>query len=109
MTKKQLPKVFDTTFVGAGPTGLFGAFYAGLREMSVKVIDALPQPGGQLTVLYPDKIIYDVPGFPTIPAKELVAHLVEQTSQWNPTMALGERALHLQREPIPGDETGEEC
>lgn len=109
MTKKQLPKVFDITFVGAGPTGLFGAFYAGLREMSVKLIDALPQPGGQLTVLYPDKIIYDVPGFPAIPAKELVAHLVEQASQWNPTMALGERALHLQREAIPGDETGEEC
>ncbi|MFX0144013.1 MAG: NAD(P)/FAD-dependent oxidoreductase [Candidatus Hodarchaeota archaeon] len=109
MTKKQLPEIFDITFIGAGPTGLFGAFYAGLRELSVKVIDALPHPGGQLTVLYPDKIIYDVPGFPAIPAKELVAHLVEQASQWNPTMALGERALDLHREPIPGDETGEEC
>ena len=109
MTKKRSPQVFDITFVGAGPTGLFGAFYAGLREMSVKVIDTLPQPGGQLTVLYPDKMIYDVPGFHAIRAKDLVAHLVEQVSQWNPSMALGERALNLQREPLPGGETGEEC
>jgi thioredoxin reductase len=109
MAKKRSPQVFDITFIGAGPTGLYGAFYAGLREMSVKVIDTLPQPGGQLTVLYPDKKIYDVPGFPVIRAKDLVAHLVEQISQWNPSMALGERALNLLREPLPGDETDEGC
>jgi thioredoxin reductase len=109
MTKKHLPQVFDITFVGAGPTGLYGAFYAGLREMSVKVIDVLPQPGGQLSILYPDKIIYDVPGFPSIRAKDLVAHLVEQISPWNPSLALGEHALNLLREPLPGGEPGEEC
>lgn len=109
MVKKRLPQVFDITFIGAGPTGLYGAFYAGLREMSVKVIDALSQPGGQLTVLYPDKMIYDVPGFPAIRAMDLVARLVEQVSQWKPSMALGEHALNLLREPIPGGEPGEEC
>jgi thioredoxin reductase len=109
MIKKNLPQVFDITFIGAGPTGLYGAFYAGLREMSVKVIEALPQPGGQLSILYPDKIIYDVPGFPAIRAKDLVAHLVEQISPWNPCLALGEHALNLLREPLPGGEPGEEC
>jgi thioredoxin reductase len=109
MATKRSPQVFDITFIGAGPTGLYGAFYAGLREMSVKVIDTLPHPGGQLTVLYPDKKIYDVPGFPVIRAKDLVAHLVEQLSQWNPSMALGEHALNLLREPLPGGETDEEC
>jgi thioredoxin reductase len=77
--------------------------------MSVKVIDTLPQPGGQLTVLYPDKVIYDVPGFPSIRAKDLVARLVEQISQWSPSMALGERALNLLRKPLPGGEPDEEC
>jgi thioredoxin reductase len=102
-------EVFDITFIGAGPTGLFGAFYAGLRELKVKVIDALPQAGGQLITLYPEKIIYDTPGFPAIFAKELVNNLLEQAEQWNPTMALGERAENLIREPLPGGEEGEQC
>jgi alkyl hydroperoxide reductase subunit AhpF len=59
-------EVFDITIVGAGPTGLFAAFYAGLRDMKTKVIEALPEPGGQLAVLYPEKMIYDVPGHPKI-------------------------------------------
>lgn len=109
MGKRKTPRIFDITFVGAGPTGLFGAFYAGLREMSVKVIDALPQAGGQLITLYPEKMIYDTPGFSAIPAKQLVANLVEQTSQWKPTMALGERALKLFREPAPDGTAGESC
>ena len=81
-------KLYDITFIGAGPTGLFGAFYAGLREMSVNVIDALPQPGGQLIALYPEKMIYDTPGHPAIRSKQLVADLVRQASQWNPTFSL---------------------
>ncbi len=107
--KKNTADVFDITFVGAGPTGLFGAFYAGLREMSVKIIDALPQPGGQLIALYPDKLIYDTPGFPAILSKELASCLTEQASQWKPFMALGERALMLRRTPLPGDNDGQEC
>lgn len=108
MSRKKSPDIFDITFIGAGPTGLFGAFYAGLREMSVKIIDALPQPGGQLITLYPEKIIYDTPGFPAIRSKELVANLIEQASQWKPAMALGERAENLQRVDLPGGEQGEQ-
>jgi thioredoxin reductase (NADPH) len=109
MSKSKQPDVFDITFIGAGPTGLFGTFYAGLREMKVKVIDALPQPGGQLITLYPEKIIYDTPGFPAILSKELVGNLVEQASQWNPNMALGERAETLEQAPLPGGEPDETC
>ena len=87
--------IIDVTIIGAGPTGLFGAFYAGMRNMSVKIIDALPEPGGQLAALYPEKYIYDAPGFPKVVAKDLVKMLVEQAAQWNPQMCLGERVLTL--------------
>lgn len=87
----------DLVIIGAGPTGLFGAFYAGLRGLHAKVIDALPQPGGQLAVLYPEKFIYDVPGHPKILAKDLVRLLVEQASTFNPVFCLGERAVGLRR------------
>ncbi|NIS80542.1 MAG: FAD-dependent oxidoreductase [Anaerolineales bacterium] len=109
MGRKKAPTLFDITFVGAGPTGLFGAFYAGLREMSVKVIDALPQAGGQLITLYPEKLIYDSPGFPEVYAKDLVSKLVDQASRWEPTMALGERAMNLVSEPSPNGAPGETC
>src|SRR4051812_21280363 len=92
----QSDDMFDVTIIGAGPTGLFGAFYAGMRTMKTKIIDALDEPGGQLTVLYPEKYIYDAPGFPKIIAKDLVKMLVEQASQWNPSICLGERVLTLE-------------
>lgn len=106
---EQNDKVFDITIIGAGPTGLFGAFYAGMREMSCKVIDALPQAGGQITALYPEKFVYDTPGFTSIQGKKLVVSLVEQAKQWGTTMALGERAETLERVPLPGGKAGEEC
>lgn len=106
---KNEPTVFDITFIGAGPTGLFGAFYAGLRELTVKIIEALPQPGGQLITLYPEKMIYDTPGFPEVLSKELVQNLIKQASRWQPSMALGERALKLVKEPLPGGSAGETC
>jgi len=108
MTKSTL-EVFDITIIGAGPTGLFGAFYAGLRELKVKIIDALPQAGGQLIALYPEKVIYDTPGFPEVLSKRLVQNLAEQALRWEPAMALGERALHLIQEPLPGGEADEMC
>jgi len=88
--------VYDLTIIGAGPTGLFATFYAGLREMKTKVIDALEEPGGQVAVLYPEKYIFDVPGYSKILAKDLVRSLVAQAFQYNPTVILGERvtALH---------------
>ncbi|HUS16737.1 MAG TPA: NAD(P)/FAD-dependent oxidoreductase [Chloroflexia bacterium] len=91
--------IFDITIIGAGPTGLFGAFYAGMRELRTKIIDALPEAGGQLIALYPEKYIYDAPGYPEIIAKDLVAQLVAQAARWNPAMVLGERVLHLQHRP----------
>lgn len=89
--------VFDITILGAGPTGLFASFYAGLREMKTKIIEALPEPGGQLAVLYPEKFIYDVPGYPRILAKDLVRNLVEQADTWLPTYVYSQRAQGLTR------------
>ncbi len=91
--------LYDIIILGAGPTGLFGCFYAGLREMKVKVIDALEEAGGQLAALYPEKFIYDVPGFPRVIAMDLVKHLVEQAMLFKPTLVLGERAEMLTRLP----------
>jgi thioredoxin reductase (NADPH) len=90
-------EVYDITIIGAGPAGLFGAFYAGLREMKVGIVDALDEPGGQLAALYPEKFIYDVPGYPKIISRDLVKHLVEQTMTWKPAMCLGERVQKLIR------------
>ena len=73
---------FDVTIIGAGPVGLFAAFYAGLRTMSVKLIDSLDEPGGQLAALYPDKYIYDVAGFPKVKSRDLVNDLVAQGMQY---------------------------
>lgn len=86
---------FDIAIIGAGPSGLFGAFYAGMRGMKTLLIDALPEMGGQLAVLYPEKYIYDVPGFTKILARDLVVNLVEQTMQFNHTIRLGEQVVHL--------------
>jgi ferredoxin/flavodoxin---NADP+ reductase len=89
--------VYDLTIVGAGPCGLFATFYAGLRQMKTKVIDALEEPGGQVAVLYPEKYIFDVPGYSKILAKDLVKCLVEQAFQYNATVVLGERVTSLKR------------
>ena len=89
--------IADITIIGAGPAGLFGAFYAGLRELKVEIIDALDEPGGQLAALYPEKFIYDVPGYPKVISRDLVKHLVDQTMMWKPKMSLGERVQKLVR------------
>ncbi|MDG6910809.1 MAG: NAD(P)/FAD-dependent oxidoreductase [Nitrososphaerota archaeon] len=90
--------VYDITIVGAGPSGLFATFYAGLRQMKTKVIDALEEPGGQVAVLYPEKYIFDVPGYSKILAKDLVKRLVEQAFQYGATVVLGERVTSLRRD-----------
>lgn len=94
--------VYDITILGAGPTGLYAAFYAGLRGLRTKLIDALPQVGGQLAALYPEKDIFDVAGFRRVAAKRLVAELAEQGLAYEPTLCLGERAERL---TLPGDPT----
>ncbi len=89
--------VYDVAILGGGPTGLFGAFYAGMRHMKTVVIDSLPELGGQLMALYPEKWVYDVGGFPKILAKELAGGLIEQAMRFNPTVALRETAQGLDR------------
>jgi ferredoxin/flavodoxin---NADP+ reductase len=79
----------DIAIIGAGPTGLFAAYYAGFRGLSVVMIDILPEPGGQITAMYPEKLIFDVGGFPSIRGRDLVAQLVEQADACSPTYKLG--------------------
>jgi thioredoxin reductase len=85
----------DIAIVGAGPTGLFAAYYAGFRGLSMALIDALPEPGGQVTAMYPEKMIFDVAGFPAIRGRDLVANLVAQASPFEPYYLLGIRAEAL--------------
>ena len=85
----------DVLVVGAGPTGLFAAYYAGFRGLSVAISDSLPEPGGQITAMYPEKRIFDVAGFPEVRGKDLVAALVEQAGQYHPTYLLGRNTTDL--------------
>jgi len=88
----------DITIIGAGPTGIFGLFYAGMRGATAQVVDALSEPGGQLTALSPEKYIFDVAGFPKVLAKDLVRSMVEQARQFNQPMHLGQRITGLEEE-----------
>jgi len=90
--------LYDVTVIGAGPTGLYAAFYAGMREMSVKIIDSLGDLGGQVSALYPEKYIFDVAGHPQILGREFVANCVQQGLQFGPMVCLGERVQTLQRQ-----------
>ena len=83
--------------IGAGPVGLFSIFEAGLLRMRCQVVDALPQPGGQLTEIYPKKPIYDIPGFPEIKAAELIRHLLRQGEPFRPGFTLGEKVTGLRK------------
>ena len=87
----------DILIIGAGPTGLFTVFEAGLLKMKCHLIDALAQPGGQCAEIYPKKPIYDIPGFPEILAGELVDNLMSQCKQFEPGFTLGERADKLEK------------
>jgi ferredoxin/flavodoxin---NADP+ reductase len=97
---------YDVAVVGAGPIGLFGAFYAGLRGLSVAVVDALPEPGGQVSALYPEKMIRDVAGFPQVRGRDLVTALVDQLAPFGPAMLLGRQAVELADLPGGGFRLG---
>lgn len=88
----------DLLIVGAGPTGLYAAYYAGFRGMSVGIVDSLTEPGGQLMALYPEKPIYDVAGYPSVLARDLANRLIEQASAGDPTYLLGRRAETLTKQ-----------
>ncbi|MGY4691461.1 NAD(P)/FAD-dependent oxidoreductase [Salibacterium sp. K-3] len=91
-------KLYDVVVIGGGPAGLFTAFYAGMRGLSVKIIESLPHLGGQLTALYPEKYIYDVAGFPKVRAQELVDHLTEQMEEFNPEVCLDQSVERLEKQ-----------
>ena len=87
--------VYDITIIGGGPSGLFAAFYAGLRAARTKIIDSLPQLGGQLMALYPEKYIYDIPGFAKVLAREFVERQVEQAMTFSPTVILDQKVTNV--------------
>jgi len=88
-------KLYDLTVIGAGPVGLFGIFYAGMRGLSINVLDSLEMVGGQLNALYPEKYIYDMPGFPKVMAKDLVKALMEQAEFAKPTLHMGRKVSKI--------------
>src|SRR5690606_10718219 len=88
----------DICIIGAGPVGLFAVFETGLLKMRCHLIDALPQVGGQLSEIYPHKPIYDIPGYPSVNAQELVDNLMEQIKPFHPSFTLGERVEALERQ-----------
>ena len=90
----------DLLIVGAGPVGIYAAYYAGFRGLTAALVDSLPEPGGQVTAMYPEKAIFDVAGFPSVKGRDLVEGLVEQAAQFDPTYLLGQEAQDLTR---PGD------
>lgn len=87
----------DLLLIGAGPAGLYGAYYAGFRGLRTAVLDAQPQLGGQISAIYPEKNIYDVAGLPAVRGQQLVDGLVSQAAQFDPTYVLGEQAVELER------------
>ena len=88
----------DIIIIGTGPVGLFTVFEAGLLKLKCHLIDSLPQPGGQCSEIYPKKPIYDIPGFPTILAGELIDNLMEQAAPFKPGFTLGEAAVSIEKQ-----------
>lgn len=97
MSRQQNSDIVDIAVIGGGPAGLFAAFYAGMRQASCKIIESMPQLGGQLTALYPEKYIYDVAGFPKIRAQELVDSLLSQMRQFTVEICLEEKVVRLEK------------
>ena len=95
MTPNNQPDIYDITIIGAGPVGLYGLYYTSMRGMRAKVVDSLPQVGGQLMALYSEKFIYDVPGFRKVLAKDLIRNLEDQAFQHDPTVCVNERIVSL--------------
>src|SRR5438132_12053740 len=93
----------DITIIGAGPTGLFAAFYAGMRGASHRLIDNLDQVGGQLTALYPEKYVFDVASFPKILAKDLVKGMAEQGLEWKRPVHPAQNVIGLKRTQANGE------
>lgn len=103
MTDHSAALETDVLIIGAGPTGLYGAYYAGFRGLSTIIVDVLPQAGGQVMALYPEKQIRDVAALPSIRGRDFVAALVQQANAYSPTYQLGRQAArleHVEGEPL---------
>ena len=96
-------RIYDISIIGAGPVGLFGVFCAGMRKMSVALVDSLPQVGGQLNAIYPEKYIYDVPGFPQVRSKDLVASLYKQALFAKPDLYLNSEVESISSDGDKGE------
>ncbi|GAY07405.1 thioredoxin reductase [Pseudonocardia sp. N23] len=96
----------DLLIVGAGPVGLFAAYYAGFRGLKVAVVDALEEPGGQISAMYPEKLIFDIAGFPAVKGRDLVDNLLEQGKRFDPRFVLGDRAQLLRPVALPDGRSG---
>lgn len=90
--------IYDITVIGGGPVGMFTAFYGGMRQATVKIIESLPALGGQLTALYPEKYIYDIAGFPKIRAQELVDNLEEQMKKFEQSIVLEQAVQTVEKQ-----------
>ncbi len=98
---EQKDDLYDVIIIGAGPIGLYATYYAGLRDMRVKLLESLNQVGGQLQALYPKKYIYDVPGYPKILAEDLIKNLLEQAQQYKPEIVTESKVVDLKvHEPM---------
>lgn len=97
MSQQTHPNLTDIVIVGGGPVGMFAAFYGGMRQATVKIIESMPQLGGQLSALYPEKEIFDVAGFPRVKAQELVDRLREQLDLFKPEICLEEKVLNVRK------------
>lgn len=92
------PECVDINIIGGGPTGIFAAFQCGMNDLTARIIESMPQLGGQLTALYPEKYIYDVAGFPEIKAADLVAQLWEQALKFEPEVKLNEQVISIEKQ-----------
>ncbi|WP_044481895.1 NAD(P)/FAD-dependent oxidoreductase [Paenibacillus antibioticophila] len=97
MSSQASGEFSDLLIIGGGPAGMFAAFYGGMRKASVKLIESMPQLGGQVAALYPEKYIYDIAGFPKITGQELINNLNEQIKLFNPDIRLEEKVLHIEK------------
>ncbi|MDT5050901.1 MAG: ferredoxin/flavodoxin---NADP+ reductase [Mycobacterium sp.] len=95
-------RTVDLLIVGAGPVGLYGAYYAGVRGLCTAVIDSLPQHGGQITAMYPDKQIFDIAGYPAVKGRDLVDALTQQAATADPVYLLGQEARELTTDSTGG-------
>jgi thioredoxin reductase len=92
-----LIECYDTLIIGGGPVGLFGAYYAGLRDMTVRLIDRRHELGGQITAIYPEKWVFDIPGIPAIRGKELYENLIKQVAPYNIPSSLNEEVVLVRK------------